>query len=112
MAFAPQQQQLNYGSGAVLSERLEIFISCRNLPKMDLNSPSDPFVVISQKNEKNSRFEELCKTEVVQDNNNPEFSKQIVIDYKFEEVQLIRFDIYDADSKNLHNLSQHDYIGN
>ncbi len=41
MAFAPQQQQpLNYGQGAVLSEQLEIFISCRNLPKMDMNSPS------------------------------------------------------------------------
>ena len=113
MAFAPPQQQQpqNYGAGAVLSEQLEIFISCRNLPKMDLNSPSDPFVVISQKSEATNRFVELFKTEVVMDNNDPEFTKQIKIDYRFEEVQLIRFDVYDADSKNLHKLSEHDYIG-
>ena len=79
---------------------------------MDLNSPSDPFVVISQKDEQNNCFRELCKTECVQDDNNPEFTKQIKIDYKFEEVQLLRFDVYDADSPNLDKLSQHDYIGN
>ena len=78
MAFLPQgQQAANYGGGAVLSEKLEIFISCRNLPKMDINSPSDPFVVISQRNEKTAQFVELVKTEIVMDNNDPEFSKQI-----------------------------------
>eukprot|EP01083_Nonionella_stella_P052000 138161_1 len=116
MAFAPPQQQqqqpVQYGGqGAVLSEQLEIFISCRNLPKMDFNSPSDPFVVISQKNEKNNQLYELCKTEVIQDNNDPEFSKQIKIEYKFEEVQMIQLDVYDADSPNLTKLSDHDYIG-
>lgn len=112
MAWAPQQQQVGGGAvGAVLSEQLELFISCRNLPKMDLNSPSDPFVVISQKNESNGRFFELMKTEVIQDNNNPEFTKQIHIDYKFEEVQILRLDIYDADAPNINQLSKHDYIG-
>merc|ERR1719474_625005 len=113
MAFLPQgQQAANFGGGgAVLSEKLEIFISCRNLPKMDINSPSDPFVVVSQKNEKTGRFAELLKTEIVMDNNDPEFTKQIHIDYHFEEVQILRLDVYDADSKNINKLSDHDYIG-
>jgi len=109
MAYAPPQP--NQAVGAVLSEKLELFISCRNLPKMDLNSPSDPFAVISQKNDQNGQFFELAKTEAIQDNNNPDFSKQITIDYKFEEVQVIRLDIYDADSPNINKLSDHDYIG-
>ena len=33
------------------------------------------------------------------------------IDYRFEEVQLLRLDVYDADSKNINRLSDHDYIG-
>jgi len=112
MAYLPPEQKIDYGGGsAVLSEKLEIFISCRNLPKMDINSPSDPFVVISQKDDKTGQFGELCKTEIVMDNNDPEFTKQIHIDYRFEEVQIIRLDVYDADSKNINKLSDHDYIG-
>ena len=113
MAYVPHQQtqQIGYGQSAVLSEKLEIFISCGNLPKLDIGSPSDPFVIISQKNEQNNKYFQLSKTEIVQDNNNPEFTKQIQIDYKFEEVQLLRFDIYDADSPNINNLKEHDYIG-
>ena len=112
-ASLPKQSSIQLNpAGVVESEKLELFISCKNLPKMDIDSPSDPFVVISQKNEKSGQFFELSKTEVVQDNNDPEFTKQIKIDYKFEEVQLLRLDIYDADTPNIDQLSDHDYIGN
>ena len=106
-----EQQFLPRYKGAVLSEEVELFISCRNLPKLDIGSPSDPFVVISQRSDSDRRFHEIAKTEMVKDNNNPEFTKQIIITYRFEEVQLIRLDIYDADNKDLNNLSKHDYIG-
>jgi len=110
----PPQQAANPADlavGAALSEKLEIFISCRNLPKMDVNSPSDPFVIISQKNEQTGGYLQLSRTEAVDDNNNPDFTKQILMEYRFEEVQVIRLDVYDADSKDLNDLSKHDYIG-
>lgn len=112
------------GNVNLLSEELEIFVSCRNLPKVEFSSPSDPFIVISQKidsiNIKNGsnvkicdriRYQELAKTEVIMDNHNPDFSKQIKIIYKFQEVQIIRLDVYDADTKNMSKLTYHDYIG-
>eukprot|EP01083_Nonionella_stella_P017082 47723_1 len=98
-------------TGLVLSDQLELFLKCTNLPKLDIGSPSDPFIVISQKMDKDGRFHEITKTEMVRDNNNPEFTKPIVIAYHFEEVQLLRLDIYDADGIDLSRLSKHDFIG-
>eukprot|EP01083_Nonionella_stella_P054854 144770_1 len=102
------------GAGrAVLSEQLGLFLSCTNLPKLDLMSPSDPFIVIYHKMEKDKdkSYEEIAKTELIQDNPNPEFTKPIIIDYHFEEVQFIKLDIYDADGPDLTRLSKHDFVG-
>eukprot|EP01083_Nonionella_stella_P203410 742228_1 len=93
---APKQPEF------VLSEQLEIFTSCKNLPK--LNS----YVIIKQMDEEKDEFVTLNNTEVVTDNYNPEFTKPIVIDYKFEEVQLIRLEVYESDTI----LNKVHYIGN
>ena len=76
-------------TGVKLSEQIEIFLSCKNLPKLDVGSPSDPFIVIYEKRDKDNQYHEIAKTELVKDNNNPEFTKPIIIDYHFEEVLLI-----------------------
>eukprot|EP01083_Nonionella_stella_P234897 826514_1 len=99
--FIDAQQLPTAPQSLVLSEQLEIFLSCTNLPKLDVGSPSDPFIVVYQKMDKGNRFQEIAKTEMVKDNNNPEFNKPIIIDYHFEEVQYLRLDIYDADIKDL-----------
>eukprot|EP01084_Bolivina_argentea_P193494 331959_1 len=109
--FIDAQQLPTAPQSLVLSEQLEIFLSCTNLPKLDVGSPSDPFIVVYQKMDKGNRFQEIAKTEMVKDNNNPEFNKPIIIDYHFEEVQYLRLDIYDADIKDLSRLSKHDFIG-
>ena len=115
MAYAEQKnsgrQMSRQGSVAVLEEQLELNFSVRNIPKLDLMSPSDPFIVISIKDEMNNNYKRIATTEVVWDNPNADFSKEIKISYKFEEVQTIKCDIYDADTKDTTYLNKHDYIG-
>lgn len=41
---------------------------------------------------------------------NPKFSKTLVVDYYFEMVQKLRFDVYDIDSDNC-SLRDADFLG-
>lgn len=44
-------------------------------------------------------------TEMVADSLNPQFVKEIMVDYMFEEQQTFRIDIYDCDdASNMQNL--------
>ncbi|KAK0410431.1 hypothetical protein QR680_005129 [Steinernema hermaphroditum] len=56
------------------------------------------------------RTVEVGRTECVMNNLNPEWAKTILVDYFFEEVQKVRFEVYDVDSKS-NNLKDHDFIG-
>ena len=75
----------------VLSEQIELFLSCADLPKKDVFSKSDPFVVVYLK-ENQGRFNEIGRSEVIYNNHFPKFSKSFKIEYKFEEEQYVRFD--------------------
>ena len=87
---------------------INIHIACKNLPKMDIASESDPMVVLSIPI--NGRYEEVARTEVIWNNPNPEFVKFLQAAYIFEMQQPLRFSIYDVDSENA-KLSDHDFIG-
>ena len=87
---------------------INIHISCKNLPKMDVGSESDPMVVMSIP--VNGRYEEVSRTEVIWNNPNPEFVKFLQAAYIFEMNQPLRFSVYDADSENA-KLADHDFIG-
>lgn len=51
-------------------------------------------------------------TEMIADNLNPHFVKEILVDYMFEQQQTFRIDIYDADdASNLQNLAKQEVIG-
>eukprot|EP00485_Elphidium_margaritaceum_P002338 CAMPEP_0202687436 /NCGR_PEP_ID=MMETSP1385-20130828/3115_1 /ASSEMBLY_ACC=CAM_ASM_000861 /TAXON_ID=933848 /ORGANISM="Elphidium margaritaceum" /LENGTH=637 /DNA_ID=CAMNT_0049342223 /DNA_START=49 /DNA_END=1959 /DNA_ORIENTATION=- len=93
-----------------LKEKVELFISCSDLVEKDLNSKSDPFVVIYQRN-KAGQWAEVSRTEALQDTSYPTFSTSLKIDYFFEEEQLLRFDVYDEDKKGSQRLKDHDFVG-
>ena len=95
------------GSIATLSEQLELNLSLRNVPKMDLMSPSDPFVVVKMKDEAKNMWKTVGKTDIIWDNPNPDFSKDIRIEYLFEQIQTVRLDIWDANEKQTHDLSKY-----
>ena len=90
--------------------KLEISLSCTNLINMDFFSKSDPMIVVSMKNKNTNRWQELGRTETIDDNLNPEFVKKFIVDYFFEEVQNVRFEVYDIDYNN-GKLADQDFIG-
>jgi hypothetical protein len=51
-----------------------------------------------------------CRTEVVMDSLSPDFAKKFIIDYFFEERQVVEFQVYDSDSQS-RNLAEHDALG-
>ena len=91
-----------------LSERIELFLSCRNLKDLDVFSKSDPYVKVSFKRDfTHNNFAVMGRTETIQNNLNPNFTKSFVIDFLFESRQDIRFDVFDDDGKG----NDDDYIG-
>jgi len=106
---APQKQQQDL-SQSHLKEKVELFISCKDLVQKDFNSQSDPFVVLSIRDRRGS-FNEIGRTETIQDDPYPKFATQFKLDYYFEEEQVLRFDVYDEDKKGSPHLRDHDFIG-
>ena len=114
MAFDPYQGK-GGGPAIVSSERIQLFVSCNDLKKKDLQSDSDPFVIVSEKRsnridkktgKKIEGFIELGRTEKITDNPNPIFETHFELEYFFEETQILRFDCWDYDNNN-----NHDYLG-
>lgn len=109
--FYPNLGALNNAN--VLKEKVELFLSCRDLIKKDFGSESDPFVVVYLKSSSpnNNTFKEIGRTETIYDNRDPNFSQQFRLDYYFEQQQILRFDVYDEDKKGSQNLKDHDVLG-
>jgi hypothetical protein len=90
--------------------QIEMFVSAKKLPNKDAFSKSDPFCVMELQEVKSGEFREVGRSEYMLDNLNPEFRKEFLVDYFFEEHQLIRVTFYDRDSKS-EDLKKHDYMG-
>merc|ERR1719242_1904102 len=107
--YVPEQKQQNVNQDH-LKERVDLFISCKDLVQKDLNSKSDPFVVVYIRG-RNGAFAEIGRTEAIKDNAFPVFATQFKMDYYFEEEQVIRLDVFDEDKKGSKKLKDHDFIG-
>eukprot|EP01083_Nonionella_stella_P088976 248196_1 len=93
-----------------LSSTIQVHIRCSNLKSLDLLSKSDPFAVLNLSQERFSSPTQLGISETIENDNDPIFQKQFVMEYLFEENQTLRMDIYDRDSKS-NDLSKHDRVG-
>ncbi|KAH0785593.1 Copine family protein [Histomonas meleagridis] len=87
---------------------LNIHVSCENVIKLDIGSPSDPMCVLSIP--VNGKYCEVSRTEVIWDDPNPNWVKFFQAMYIFETHQPLRFTVYDCDSENP-DLSKHDLVG-
>ncbi|KAM9839448.1 copine-3-like isoform 2-T2 [Aulostomus maculatus] len=89
--------------------KVALSISCENLLDMDVFSKSDPMCVLHMSTT-GSHWVEVGRTETIQNCLSPKFSKTFVIDYYFEMVQKMRFEVYDIDSE-IGSLQDADFLG-
>ncbi|XP_063717504.1 copine-3-like [Symsagittifera roscoffensis] len=80
-----------------LSSRIELSIKCSSLRDADFGSKSDPMCILSLQNEDSGKFEEIGRTERVENCLDPEFTTKLLVTYKFETKQMLKFKIYDCD---------------
>uniref|UniRef100_A0A7N8WLF1 Copine II n=1 Tax=Mastacembelus armatus TaxID=205130 RepID=A0A7N8WLF1_9TELE len=88
--------------------RVELSVTAANLLDRDVASKSDPFCVLFQ--EVDGNWVELGRTETAVNNLNPVFGVKFQVDYHFEEIQKLRFAMFDED-KCATQLYEHDFLG-
>lgn len=85
------------GSAVMPTSQIEMTLSCQNLINTDVLSKSDPYCIVQIKESWQSHFFEIGRTEKIDDNLNPEWVKKFIVNYNFETVQKIRFEVWDMD---------------
>ncbi|XP_028904940.1 copine-1 isoform X1 [Ornithorhynchus anatinus] len=88
---------------------VHLTVSCRDLLDGDVGSQSDPLCVLLQDLGAGG-WAELGRTERIRNCSSPDFSRPLRVDYRFETVQRLRFDIYDIDNRSP-ELSDDDFLG-
>ncbi|KAI2800772.1 hypothetical protein RDWZM_010533 [Blomia tropicalis] len=96
------------GRAIMPTSQIEMTISCRNLLNKDILSKSDPYCLVLMRDSWQEKFFELGRTETIQDSLSPEWVKKFIIDYNFETVQRIRFEIWDLDPDGKDFLGYHE----
>lgn len=64
---------------------------------MDIDSETDSFIIVSQKNDENAPWIKIGQTEIICDDSSPHFMTKIMFNYFFEKKQYIKFEVYDGD---------------
>lgn len=95
--FVTNEVLTAFSATAKCTSLIEITLSCKNLENKDIGSKSDPYCVISVKWPWQDKFHELDRTEIIDNNLNPEWVKKIVTNYHFESIQHMRFEVRDED---------------
>ena len=101
------------GSAGVPSSTVELSLRCEGLQDLDTFSKSDPFCVVEFLGPgAQGQWMEAGRTETIWDNLNPVWQKKVVMDYNFEQRQMIRLSVYDMDSEVTGaSLKSHDFLG-
>ena len=91
-------------TAANMSMQVNLFISGRKLKDLDTFSKSDPQCRLYEN--KNGNWQEIARTEVINNNLNPDFKTSFTVAYYFEKVQHFKFMMVDVD-----NGQNYDTIG-
>jgi len=108
MPSAPQFNPNSFASSSLPTSTVELSVKCSDLANKDLMSYSDPVCIMFI--QKQGQWFELGRTEKIKDTLNPAWEKRFVVDYSFEERQIVKFEIYDWDMDST-NLGDHDFLG-
>jgi hypothetical protein len=88
--------------------KVEIHVSCDKLLNKDVTSKSDPCCLVYAMS--NSQWIEIGRTENIKNSLSPQFARAFEVDYYFEEVQRLRFAVYDMDNSTP-QVSDDDFLG-
>ena len=105
---SPSSQFTPGSAAATPASTVELSISCAHLTDMDVFSKSDPFCVLYMRD--GDRWLLVDKTETIDNTLDPVFEKKFVLQFRFEERQLLRLSVYDRDGPS-QKLADHDFIG-
>ena len=105
---APGGPGFQPGSNSLPTSTVEVSVRCTNLADKDLMSKSDPICVMFM--QRQGKWFEIGRTEMIKDTLNPSWEKKFIVDYSFEERQVIKFEVYDWDMDSK-ALSDHDFLG-
>ena len=109
---SPLKSKFEPGTAGVAKIEVELSISARNLLDLDIFSKSDPMCVVYTRDGSRAgqNWNEIGRTECIDNNLNPEFATKTQIQYFFEHRQFLKFEVYDIDSDS-QQLQDHDFIG-
>ncbi|CAB4058421.1 Copine-3,Copine-9,Copine-5,Copine-2,Copine-8 [Lepeophtheirus salmonis] len=106
------QTNLKPGMAAEPTSTVELSLRAEKLADMDLLDKSDPFCVVYVKEfNGQAKWIEVGRTEAIKNNQSPKWSKRIMMEYRFEQRQELKIDVYDEDKKGSSNLGNHDFLG-
>uniref|UniRef100_A0A8C3EYT6 Mitochondrial ribosomal protein L3 n=1 Tax=Corvus moneduloides TaxID=1196302 RepID=A0A8C3EYT6_CORMO len=88
--------------------KVELRVTCKGISDRDALSKPDPCVIL--KMQSHGQWFEVDRTEVIRTCINPVFSKLFTVDFYFEEVQRLRFEVHDI-SSNHNGLKEADFLG-
>uniref|UniRef100_A0A670ZYM8 C2 domain-containing protein n=1 Tax=Pseudonaja textilis TaxID=8673 RepID=A0A670ZYM8_PSETE len=83
---------------ALGASRVELRVSCWSLPEREANIKPDPCLVIQLLSD--GQWNEVGRSEVLHGAQNPVFAHVFALDYFFEEMQNLKFEIFDADGES------------
>uniref|UniRef100_A0A8D2J049 C2 domain-containing protein n=1 Tax=Varanus komodoensis TaxID=61221 RepID=A0A8D2J049_VARKO len=89
--------------------KVELRVSCKHLLDRDALNKSDPCVVVLMQSQ--GQWMEVDRSEVIRSNLNPVFAKVFMVDYYFEEVQKLRFEVYDIHGHSSIGTHDDDFLG-
>ena len=71
---------------------------------LDILTASDPEVMVYLKGSKTQSYTFIGKTETIDNNANPDFTKFFTIDYFFEKEQCLKFVVNDVDAHSVDHI--------
>uniref|UniRef100_A0A914WKY8 Copine-3 n=1 Tax=Plectus sambesii TaxID=2011161 RepID=A0A914WKY8_9BILA len=90
---------------------VELSVKCKNLVDRDVTSRSDPMCVFYRsEGNNNGPWKVVGRSERVMNTLNPEFLTKFKVNYLFEQVQYVKFEVYDVDNDHA-KYSMHDFLG-
>ncbi|KAM9352695.1 copine-4 [Symphorus nematophorus] len=89
--------------------KVELRLTCKGISDRDALSKPDPCVVLNMQS--HGQWMEVDRTEVIRSCVNPTYSKVFTLDFYFEEVQRLRFELYDINSSSHNGLKEADFLG-